>query len=795
MLCTRCEAHDNAYGINCQKYFGTAPCRYLFYGEMFGKTECEMGEPFVGKAGDILGELLGKINLNKSDVCISNVCKCYIFNNKTPSKSILDSCFIHITREINEIKPEIIVAMGASACYSLTDIPTEEFKYYVGKYIYSKKINRNVYIINHPAAILYNPNKKKDLERDFLKIPELLNEKPFEIKKFEYIVIDSQDKFDKMFEDLNGSTIFLDLETEGLDPYNKELKIRTIQLGNGKNIYVVIPEMFNKNINKLKILLESNPISGQDFAFDVKWLFVKYGIFVENWEDDNCLAEYTISGLKDNDLNFLVGKYVPQYYGYWENVPKGGAHLIQNKKDLYDYGSSDIGVLPLILKKQTKALYKTKQYDFYKNILLPCNKVLTKMSLRGIKIDLDHLYKIDEKYRKRAEKAEFIAKTLSGIKETEAKFNKEFNHRSTPMLRWLLLNYYKLPVLQRTKSSSSYPDGQPKIAQKEMEEYAVKHKNKYCKTMLNYRSLQAIRKNFLSGIVPKLQKDIAHTTYSLHATTSGRPNSREPNLLNVPREKDIKKCYIARDGYKFVYGDEAQLEVRTSAVVYREPKLIEICNDLSKDIHSSITAKAFNRNYEEIYNGYKNDDVDITELRVKGKAVQFGVIYQQQAESLGYSLGISTKQAQKFIDDYFKNFPSLYDNIEKTKKRIIEYGFLYNYFRFKREWKNHKAEDHGTLREGVNFLIQSLAFNLIQIAMIKIDNILTERKMRSALVLQVYDSIIVEAIEEEVDEVVFIMKDIMENVNKPYDGINDVLLSVDIATGYNLADLKKYENI
>lgn len=795
MKCTKCEAYNNIEGINCQRYFGTPPCTYLFYGEMFGKEECKRKEPFVGRSGDILTNLLGSIGLKKSDVCISNVCKCYIENNKTPSKHILDACFIHITREIREIDPKLIIALGASATYSLTGIPVDEFKNYKGKKIFSKKINRDVYIINHPAAMLHNPNKKEEIEKDFLRIPEVLNEKPFEKKYYEHEVIDTQEKFNKMFNILLNNQMLFDMEMEGLDCYNYDLNIRTMQLGlDDKHIYILIPEIIFSNIENLRILFETNPIIGQDFSFDAKWLYVRLGILIKNWEHDLCLAEYLISGMKNNDLDYITSKYNSDYHGYWDEVKKlGGAHKVQDKKLLYNYGGSDVGTMYPSHIKQQKILFRTNQYDFFRSIMMPCNKVLTKMSLRGVKIDLDTLWKIDSKYKKRAQKSEYIASTLPGISECERHFNKKFNHRSTQMLRWLLLDYYKLPVLKSTKATKTHPDGQPQISQKEMEIYAKKYNNKYCKIMEKYRSIQTIRKNFLSGSVPKLKNGIAHTTYSLHSTTTGRPNSRDPNLLNIPREKDIKRCYVARDGHKFVYGDEAQLEVRISAVVYKEPKLLEICNDLSKDIHSNITAKAFKKDYNEVYTKYKADDKEMTELRVKGKAVQFGVIYQQQADSLAYSLNISKREAQRFIDDYYENFPDLYYNIEKTKKKIIKQGHLYNYFNFLRTWKNHTEEDHGTLREGVNFLIQSLAFNLIQIAMIKIDEEFERRNMKSALVLQVYDSIVSESPYNEVDEAAFIMKNIMENVNKPYKGINQVLLSTDIEVGNNLAEMEKYK--
>ena len=782
MKCTKCSAHNNSYGVNCTPGFGPTNPIYMFVGEMYGKTEIEENKPFVGSAGKILMRALKSINIDRDSVFITNACRCYIEGNKTPNKSILDACFIHLNREVKKTNPKLIISLGISAFISLTNYNKDDFKIFRGRLIYSNKIKSNIYVLFHPASLLYNNSKEAVFFEEFLKIPSMLNAEPFETKHYNYTLVDTVKKFDKHI-DIVDKELGIDIETTGLNPYNPEEQIRTIQIGTKDNIYVITPNVFNERVEALRLLLNNNYIIGQDYSFDAKWLYVKLGVPIKKWYHDTCLAEFILTGMKNNDLDFTTGKYNPEYYGYWKGIPAGGSHLLQNMQELYQYGADDVGTMFSIKKKQEKALFKNGQDWLFKNITMPCNKLLTQMSLRGVKVDLDTLWKTDKKYERKAEKALMRAQVLPGIKECELHFKKKFNPQSSIMIKWLLLDYYKLPVLKKTKKDN------PSVSQKEMETYAKKYKNKYCQIMEKYRSIQTIRKNFLSGTVPKLVDGVAHTNYSLHATETSRPNSKDPNLLNIPREKDIKRCYVARDGCSFVCGDEAQLEVRVTAEVYKEPRLIEICNDLTKDIHSSITAKAFGKSYDEVYNGYKSGDTEMIELRVKGKSVQFGVIYQQQAVGLAYMLGTSEEEAQQFIDDYYSRFTDLRDNIEKLKQNVIKDGHLYNLFGVKRTWKYHTAEDKASLREAVNFLVQSLAWNLIQLAMIEIDKRLEE--LEAELVMQVYDSIIVECPDEEIGEVVLIMKDVMENINKSYDGINEVLLSTDIEVGKNLADLEK----
>jgi DNA polymerase-1 len=242
-----------------------------------------------------------------------------------------------------------------------------------------------------------------------------------------------------------------------------------------------------------------------------------------------------------------------------------------------------------------------------------------------------------------------------------------------------------------------------------------------------------------------------------------------------------------------VCADEAQLEVRIASVVYNEPRLIEICNDFDKDIHSAITAQAFGRQYDEIKSGYDNKINEIVELRVKGKGITFGIIYQEQASGLAYNLDISEKEAGEFIDNFYGGFPDLYDNIEQTKRLLIQQGYLDNYFGFRRSWRNHKKEDHKSQREGVNHLIQSLAWNVLELAMIEVKTEIENRNLKSRLVLQIYDSIIVEALEEELDEVAKIVKDKMESAIEEFDNINRVRLKTDVEIGDNLNDLEKHK--
>ena len=787
--CTRCRWYDNEEGVNCTGIFGNQNADIIFVGEAFGSTEAKAGIAFVGKAGEIFDKLLKLIDLTREDVAVINAIRCYQVGNPTPTTREMDSCFIHTYRDIQKIKPKVVVAMGESAFYQVSGKTKDDYKFYRDRLFYSEKIKCNVFTVFHPAAVLYDNSRLDKLEVSFKKLPLILGFDTKDVYNYDYIYIDTQDGFNKVSQRFdNCEEIFFDVESTGLDFYNDELTL--VQMSDGQEpVCLFDPPLINTNRDKVNEWFKTKKITGQGWEFDAKFIKEKFDIFPEIWDYDTCLAEYIISGMGSNDLTSLVWRYCPESGGYDDYVRLvGGAQNVKDKTKLHKYASTDVGVLPKIKEKQIKILKAMDKYDLFMDLVMPTNKVLTKMSIRGVQYDLETLWRLDEEYVIKAEKAMYKAIVLPGIKETEIYFNQRFNPKSSFHIRHLLLEYHNLPILKETKK------GNPSITITEMEKYAKNHNNEYCKTMLKYRSYNTVRKNFLGGVVDKLVDGVAHTSYGLHSTETGRPNSKNPNLLNLPRkEGQIKECLVAREGYKFVYADEGQLEVRIAAVIYDEPKLIDICNNPTEDMHSRITAQILGYDYDYINKGHKVDP-KISELRTHGKEIQFGILYQRGAASLAYELGISKEKAQGYIDSYYTEFPSLYKNIKATKAKVIKQWYLDNYFNFRRRWKKPTGEkaaqiEEAIQREAVNFLIQSVAWNLIELAMIQIDQILVDKNLYSYLLLQVYDAIAVESPDNEVEQVGDIVRTVMEGVNKPYPNLNRVRLTTDVQAGDNLKNL------
>lgn len=793
--CTRCKWHKNEL-VNCVPFSGNPKAELAFLGEAFGKSEAKSylktnGKTgaFIGEAGKKLDLLFDMIKIKRSSVSLMNTMRCYQKGNPTPNKRDMDLCFPYTLADLQSINPKLVVALGRCAFYQATGKPIESFPHYRGRFIYSDKIGFNVFVTYHPASVLYDDAYKtrwNTLVKDFRNIPNLIDATPNEITHCDYTHITFVEQFREIYKDILGGCVYFDIETTGLDPYKDTITLLQINSEAKGIIYVIDGKILQHIEPELEEIFTNCPIKGQGYEFDVKFLAVKLGIFPTKWAHCTCLAEFIISGMKNNDLTYLTGKYVPKMFGYDDEVKKiGGAHKVKDQSKLRQYGADDVGVLPEIEKIQYKKLAKTdKQLSLLNNITIPCNKVLTKMSLRGIEYNIDYLWQVDEMYQKRGKRALLKIKDLPGIEECEIHFKRLFNPNSPEMRAWLLTEYYKLPILRKTKTKK------PSVSKKEMKIYAEEHNNEYCKIMEKYGSIQTIRSNFLSGVVPKLVDGVAHTTYSLHSAATGRPASSNPNLQNISHEDEIRRILKARDRHVFINADYSQVEVRVAGVIYNDQNLIDVCNSTEiDDFHSIVTSKVYDIPLKEFYEEYKNGNKKYKDMRRSCKTITFGVLYQQSKEGLAYALGISVDEADKFIRDYFSGFPDLEKNIELAKQFIIKNGYIDTYFGFRRRWKNHSADDAATLREGVNHPIQGTAWNIMQLALIEVDDYLEDKK--SALVMQTYDSLVVEATLDEVDILIPEIRRIMTTVHEPYEGLNKVNLKVDMEIGPNMADLNK----
>jgi len=799
--CTRCGCYQNEYGINCISYSGNSNADLYFLGEMAGRNEAQASRikptHFVGKAGNILNYLLDLAGINRADVAIANSLRCYKANNGKPTGKELEACFIHTYNEIKKIKPKLVVLLGEHALRLALGV--ESISAYRGKILWSEKLQCNVMPTFHPMAAGYDYARRELVESDFKQLKQAVNLPEKKLKLYDYIFFESKDdhRIELALDEINeAKAIAFDIEAYGGDPFKDRLRLLQIGIGKGP-VYVFDASIVNYLKSFFKNIFSTKPVIGQTFEFDCKWLYVNTGIYIKNWYFDTCLAEFMLTGMKDNDLTSLVAKYADESLGYDTYVKSlGGAHKVKNVHDLLQYAACDVGVLFKIMRKQIRLLVQEKMWWYFTNIMMPCNNVLTQMSLRGVLYDKDRLLEVDKVYEIKSKKLLEQAVQVDGIDEAERFFGQKFNPKSPAHIKYLLLHYYALPVLKQTKKKN------PSIGKDEMKKYATApYNNEYCTIMEEYRGIEAMRGNFLSGVLPKLHNSTAHTTYSLHSVATSRPNSKNPNILNLPAksaDKDIKSCIISRPGYTFLYMDFSQIEIRVASIIFYDKNLIAACNTKGEDFHSNIASKIYNIPLDKFIAGKKAGNNAILDKRKAAKNVSFGILYQMSPIALAYRIGVSEDKAEVFIKDYFSQFPGVEKGIEDTKKFFIDNGYVSSYFGFKRFWPSHTEEDHAYIREAVNMPIQSTAWQLVQLAMIKLAKEFGEFEESvnsNGLVMQVYDAIVCEVLDEYVPYWAEKMTKIATTINKPFPKLNEVILKVDLESGKNLRDLSRLELI
>ena len=416
---------------------------------------------------------------------------------------------------------------------------------------------------------------------------------------------------------------------------------------------------------------------------------------------------------------------------------------------------------PVLLEK----LERLGMVELYRTMEHPATFVLQDMEEYGIRVDRPALEAYGAKLDSRID--ELTKSIYEAAGET-------FNINSTKQLGQILFEKLNLPSGKKTKSGySTNVDVLMKI----------RDAHSIVPDILEYRQLTKLRSTYVEGLMSSIAPDgRIHSRFHQTVTATGRISSSEPNLQNIPMRtelgRELRKVFIPEDGFVFVDADYSQIELRVMAAMSRDENLIEAFRQ-SQDIHASTASKVFGVPLEQVDSG----------LRRKAKAVNFGIIYGISSFGLGQDLDISRKEAQEYIDQYF----ATYQGIKTFLDMLVEVGktegavrTLYQRIRPIPELKssNFMTRQFGE-RVAMNSPIQGTAADIIKLAMIHVRQELLDRGMRSRLILQIHDELLIEAARDEVEEVQKILEDKMVHAAELA-----VPLYIDMHTGENLYDTK-----
>lgn len=384
----------------------------------------------------------------------------------------------------------------------------------------------------------------------------------------------------------------------------------------------------------------------------------------------------------------------------------------------------------------------------FREIELPIVSAVERMGERGILIDRPYFEKLSREYHLELEKLSLKIHKLAG---------EEFNINSPKQLSRILFEKLELKNGKRKKASGAYSTNIEVL-----EELSSVHP--IAEEIIKYRELQKLLSTYID-VIPGLAgaDGRLHAQFIQNSTTTGRFSSQNPNLQNLPVKselgKKIRTGFVAEKGHKLLALDYSQIELRVAAILSKDSKLSEIFRE-KKDVHAGVASFVF---------GVPLEKVD-GEMRRRAKVINFGIIYGMGVSALQKNLGSSREEAQKFFDNYFRQFAGLRDYLEGVKAFASKHGHTLTLFGRRRRFPNINSKipflRSMAERTAINAPLQGTAADIIKLAIRFAEEDLRDKKLLSRvhLVLQVHDELVYEVEESVLEEAEKTIKSAMENV-------------------------------
>lgn len=472
---------------------------------------------------------------------------------------------------------------------------------------------------------------------------------------------------------------------------------------------------------------------------------------------------------KDNCFDATVAAYLlnPLKSDYtYEDVAREQLDLIlEDKTDLTTKACYEAYTAYASSAKLEKRLKEDGLWSLFEEIEMPLVFTLYDMEKNGVKVEAEALKLYGDQLGDKIVELE---------KEIYEDANETFNINSPKQLGVVLFENMKIPGGRKTKTGySTAADVLEKLAP----EYPIVAK------ILEYRQLTKLKSTYADGLAGYIQEDgRIHGKFNQTVTATGRISSTEPNLQNIPVRVElgrmIRKVFVPEEGYVFVDADYSQIELRVLAHCSGDEQLIKAYRE-EADIHRITASQVFHVPFDEV-----------TDLqRRNAKAVNFGIVYGISSFGLSQDLSITRKEAAKYIEDYFHTYPGIKAFLDDAVAHAKENGYVKTLFGRRRPVpelasSNFVQRSFGE-RVAMNAPIQGTAADIMKIAMIGVNKRLKEQKLKSRLVLQVHDELLIEAYHAEIDTVKEILREEMEQAASL-----DVPLEIDMHTGNNWYEAK-----
>jgi DNA polymerase-1 len=572
----------------------------------------------------------------------------------------------------------------------------------------------------------------------------------------EYHLVDSPAERAKLIRALQGKDCFcLDTETTSLDPKEARLVGLAFSFAPYTGYYVPVPQdaaEAKRVLEEFRSVLESDRIEkvGHNLKFDLsvlKW----HGISVGGRLFDTMVAHSLIEPEMRHGMDYLSEVYL----GY---TPVPISKLIGDAKagqinmadvpvaKVAEYSAEDADVTWQLRGALEPLLKQKGQERVFYEVESPLIPVLVDMEFEGIRVDADALADFGRQLSKEMDDAEKTIYRLAGT---------TFNLNSPRQLGQVLFDVLKIGDAPKKTKTGQYSTDEQTLATLAADHEIVRR-------LLEYRTASKLKSTYADAlpqaIWPKTSR--VHTTYNQVMTSTGRLNSQNPNLQNIPirteRGQEIRKAFVPRGGeYRLLSADYSQIELRILAALSHETAMLEAFK-AGEDIHAATAARVF---------GVSLDAVN-PEMRRKAKMVNFGIAYGISAFGLSQRLGIPRAEAGEIIDHYFRQFPGIRRYMDETIAFARAHGYVETVIGRRRYLRDIRSANNtvrgGAERNAINAPIQGTAADMIKLAMVAIHRELARRSLKTRMLLQVHDELVFDLYLPEQKEVLPLVEEKMK---------------------------------
>ncbi|MBO6576222.1 MAG: DNA polymerase I [Rhodothermales bacterium] len=578
-------------------------------------------------------------------------------------------------------------------------------------------------------------------------------EESFDADAVSYRLVRNLNQLDELVSELQGvARLAVDTETTSRDPMLASLVGISLSWGEGQAAYVPTPlpddTATSVVLDRMRPLLESDtPMVGHNLKYD-EIVFARHGVTLGGDLFDTMVAHYLVAPEESHGLDALALRYFSYRMMPISTLIGSGKTQISMRdvpsEKVAPYACEDADFALRLADHLDGLLGEDGLNDIAQKIEFPLMRVLARMERTGIRLDTSVLDQISEGL------GEDIAALETAIYEAAGQ---SFNIGSTQQLGEILFEKLNLPVVGKTST------GKPSTRENVLQTLALEHE--LPALILDWRELSKLKSTYVDtlGALVHPETGRIHTSFNQTVAATGRLSSADPNLQNIPvrtaRGREIRKAFVPEEGWTLLSADYAQIELRILASLSGDEALQQAFRD-GEDIHTATAARVF---------GCDPGDIDPDQRR-KAKEVNYGIPYGVSAFGLAQRLRCSRTEAQELIDGYFKSFPGVSRFLTEQVERARETGYSETMLGRRRYVPNVHARNRvvrsAAERVAVNMPIQGSQADMIKIAMIAVDRRLREEGLKTRMLLQVHDELVLEVPPAEVGTVKALVRNEME---------------------------------